>query len=379
MIYLNNAATSWPKAPGLGEYMKEHLEQLPSHGSRATGNGSPAEAIHVREELAHLMQIQDSSGIACMPNATYGLNTALLGFGWKEGDRVITSAAEHNSVLRPLQWLKKYKGIRVKILKTNQEGRIRQEELQKELKKEAVRMVVLTHASNVTGAVHNLEEISALCRSYGSLLLADASQSMGIIPVLPEKWKVDMVAFTGHKYLLGPQGTGGLYVRKGICLNPIITGGTGIFSDQDEMPEQMPLRLEAGTQNEQGLSGLAYSLHWQRKQPFIYHEVMALLQYLEEGLKELGICTIPVTGERTPVLSFTVKGFTPEEIGDILYGSYDIICRTGLHCAPLIFRGLETGELGSVRLSLSRFTKREEINQVLQAMKEIVSESTADM
>lgn len=374
MIYLNNGATSWPKAPGLGAYMQKLAESLPVHGSRASGNQALPDAIDGRQELANLMEIQDSRRIAFMENGTHGLNAALLGFPWKSGDLVLTSCAEHNSVLRPLTWLKKHRGIRTVILPVDKEGRISMTDLQTVLQKQHPRLAVFTHASNVTGAVHNLEEIAALVHRYDCLLLADTCQTLGIIPVLPEKWQVDMAAFTGHKYLLGPQGTGGIYVREGISLHPVITGGTGIFSDEEEMPAQMPLRLEAGTQNEQGFQGLGMAVHWQREHPADLEGILQLVSYMENSLRDMGIDTVSVRGPRTPVLSFTVNGFTPEEVGDILFGSYDIICRTGLHCAPLIFKYLETGPLGSVRISLSRFTAKEDIDVLLQAMKEIVSE-----
>lgn len=374
MIYLNNGATSWPKAPGLAGYMKRLMEQIPVHGSRATGEADGTAIVDGRKELAGLIKVTDTSRIAFMENATHGLNVGILGLGWKENDLIVTSAAEHNSVLRPITWLQKNRGVRKEILPVDCEGRIRMEQLEAVLKEKHPRLVVLTHASNVTGAVHNLEEAAGLCHRYDSLILADVSQSMGMFPVLPEIWKLDMAAFTGHKYLLGPQGTGGLYVRKGITLEPFVTGGTGIFSDEDEMPQNMPMRLEAGTQNEQGLSGLGYAVKWQRENPVDEKKVMGLFQRLEEGLMELGVKAVNVKGPRMPVLSFTVQGYSPEEIGDILYGSYDIICRTGLMCAPLIFQNIGLGRFGSVRISMSRFTVEEEIEQVILAVKEIVSE-----
>lgn len=374
MIYLNNAATSWPKAPGLADYMKQVMEGIPDHGSRATGNAGQAEYVDGRKELAGLMQLTDGDRIALMQNATHGLNSAMLGLDWKEGDLAVTSRAEHNSVLRPLVWLKKHRGIRSEILPVDREGRIYPEQLERVLQEQHPRLVVLTHASNVTGAVHDLAMIAELCHRYGSLLLADASQSIGVIPVLPEEWQVDMLAFTGHKYLLGPQGTGGLYVREGIALDPAVTGGTGVFSDQEEMPKQMPRRLEAGTQNEQGLTGLGYALRWQRLHAEGRVDMMARFDRLAAGLTDLGAAVVTVTGARTPVLSFSVPGFSPEEVGDILYGGYQIICRTGLHCAPLIFQDLGLEPTGSVRISISRFTTDQEITQVLQAVEEIISD-----
>lgn len=374
MIYLNNAATSWPKADGLAAYMSRVLEGIPVHGSRATGNGETVESVDARKELADLMGISDRTRISYMENGTHGLNTALLGYAWKEGDVVLTSAAEHNSVLRPLWWLKKNRGVRSVVLPVQEDGRIDMQRLQEGLQQYHPKMVAITHASNVTGAVNPLEEITALAHKAGAVVLADTCQSLGIVPVLPQQWGVDMLAFTGHKYLLGPQGTGGLYVREGILLDPVVTGGTGIFSDEEEMPAQMPLRLEAGTQNEQGFQGLGWSVNWLNHHPLNPAKQVVWVQELEEALQGLGVRAISVKGERTPVMSFTVPGYTPEEIGDILYGSYDIICRTGLHCAPLIVPCLGLGKEGSVRISMSRFTEREELEAFLQAMKEIVSE-----
>ena len=374
MIYLNNAATSWPKADGLADFMSRVIDGIPVHGSRATGNGETVKSMDARQELAKLMEISDSTRISYMENGTHGLNTALLGYTWEEGDVVLTSAAEHNSVLRPLWWLKKNRGVRYVVLPVQKDGRIDLKCLQEALQQYHPKMVAITHASNVTGAVNPLEELTALAHKAGAVVLADTCQSLGIVPVLPKQWGVDLLAFTGHKYLLGPQGTGGLYVREGITLDPVMTGGTGIFSDEEEMPAQMPLRFEAGTQNEQGFQGLGWSVNWLNAHPLDLSELMAWAKEIEETLQSLGVHTIAVDGRRTPVLSFTVPGYTPEEIGDILYGSYDIICRTGLHCAPLILPYLGLEKQGSVRISLSRFTTREEVEAFLQAIKEIVSE-----
>ena len=251
MIYLNNAATSWPKAKGLAGYMSRVIDGIPVHGSRATGNGETVESRNARQELAQLMEISDCTRISYMENGTHGLNTALLGYTWEEGDVILTSAAEHNSVLRPLWWLKKNRGVEYVILPVQEDGRIKMECLSEALQQYHPKMVVITHASNVTGAVNPLEEITALAHKAGAVVLADACQSLGIIPVLPQQWGVDMLAFTGHKYLLGPQGTGGIYVREGIMLDPVMTGGTGIFSDEEEMPAQSGSRHTERT----GISG----------------------------------------------------------------------------------------------------------------------------
>lgn len=205
-------------------------------------------------------------------------------------------------------------------------------------------------------------------------MLLDASQSLGVIPVLPQKWDVDMAAFTGHKYLLGPQGTGGLYVREGLELRPILTGGTGIHSDEDEMPREMPLHLEAGTGNEPSFLGLQSALEWSSAYPLDPNRLNANVLALEQGLLRMGLQVIQVEGERTPVLAFTGGPLSPEDWGDVLAGGYDIVCRTGLHCAPRILPALGFPAAGSVRLSLSRFTTEKEIGAVLSAFEEILSD-----
>lgn len=374
MIYMNNAATSWPKFPGMGDFMKETLEKIPVHGSRATGNETGQENVDCREELAFYMGISDKNRIVYMENATRALNTALLGFPWRKGDVVLTTASEHNSLYRPLYFLKKKGILDYIVLPVEKDGRINIDAYAKALQEYHPRMAAITHGSNVTGAVNDMETIAGMAKEYHAAVLMDASQTMGNVSVLPEKWQVDMAAFTGHKYLLGPQGTGGLYVSPNVELEPIITGGTGIYSDEDEMPQKMPLHLEAGTQNEQAFAGLGRALQWAKRHPVKEKEIVEKMGWLEEELLAAGAKVVLVKGQRTPVLSLLIDGFSPEEVGDILYGNYDIICRTGLHCAPFIHPFIGAGSDGTVRISLSRFTTQEEMECLIQAVKEIAGE-----
>ena len=235
------------------------------------------------------------------------------------------------------------------------------------LEKYRPRLCALIHASNVTGAVNDAETLTAMAKAAGAAMLLDISQSLGWIPVKLEKWGVDMAAFTGHKYLLGPQGTGGLYVRQGLTLRPYVLGGTGVKSDLREMPEEMPLHLEAGTGNEPSYHGLLAALQWAAENPLKKEKTEEILEYLKEGLETLGCRVIRPKPPVTPVVSFTVPGWHPGEAGDILSGSYDIICRTGLHCSPRIMENLETPE-GTIRLSLSRFTEKADADRVLEAV-----------
>ena len=364
-IYLNNAATSWPKPDCVAGAMAEALENLPGDAGRG-GIRDFHIFDQVRKELADLMGIGCPERIALGSNSTWGLNQAVFGFSLEPGDKVLTTKAEHNAVLRPLYRLEK-QGIQVIYLDVDETGRMEPEMWKKALEKYSPRLCALIHASNVTGAVNDAETLTAMAKAAGAAMLLDISQSLGWIPVKLEKWGVDMAAFTGHKYLLGPQGTGGLYVRQGLTLRPYVLGGTGVKSDLREMPEEMPLHLEAGTGNEPSYHGLLAALQWAAENPLKKEKTEEILEYLKEGLETLGCRVIRPKPPVTPVVSFTVPGWHPGEAGDILSGSYDIICRTGLHCSPRIMENLETPE-GTIRLSLSRFTEKADADRVLEAV-----------
>ncbi len=369
-IYMNNAATSWPKAPGIGKVVEEQLTAVPLHPGRA-GFDSLDLRRGCRSLLAELLQVKIPEQIVLCHNATHALNIVLHGFPWKKEWKIITTAAEHNSVLRPINYVRKHRDIDVKILPVDNEGRVIPEKWEKAVKQFSPHLVVFTHASNVTGAINPVAELSKIAKEAGALTLLDASQTLGLEEVHPESWGIDFVAFTGHKYLLGPPGTGGLYIAPGVEIEPVWVGGTGILSDLDEMPPMMPERFEAGTPNEPALAGLAHALGWQKENPVNLTALHQKTQRLSEGLIALGLQVINVKGPRTPVISFTVPGWEVEEVGEILYKSFNLICRTGLHCAPLIHQCLNTPS-GTIRFSLSRFTTNEDIDSALSALKRIL-------
>lgn len=411
MIYMNNAATSYPKAPGVGQAVVGHLDAIPEAAGRAIdreesdgvfggepggafcgetvgacgevpggdGLGSdrkPMKELTCREQLAKLLGLQNADRIIYAANATAALNIGLLGFPWhcnnERRDVVLTTNAEHNSVLRPLYLLKKHGILDYYLLPVEADGRIDPDAWQEALWRYRPRMAVFTHGSNVTGAVNPVRELAAMAAEAGCVVFLDASQTMGIVPVRPEEWQIDMMAFTGHKYLLGPQGTGGLYVSERISLEPVFSGGTGIHSDEDEMPAALPLRLEAGTHNGPSFAGLSEALRWQEQNPPDLERMISYIDEIQQKLIRWGYRVVDVRGERTPILAFSSPVFDPESIGEILYGSYDIICRTGLHCAPKILTSIGAGDGGgTVRISLSRFTTREEVDILLEALAEI--------
>ena len=368
-IYMNNAATSWPKAPGVAEAMAESVRAIPGEANRG-GVEDFDVFMEVRKELAALMGVSDPLQIALGCNSTWGLNQAIFGYPLSKGDTILYTKAEHNAVLRPVHRLMQ-KGIQAVALPVNQVGRLEILTLRKALEEYKPKLLILTHASNVTGAIQDAEVLVKEAKEANTAVLLDVSQTLGCVQVKLEEWGVDMAAFTGHKYLLEPQGTGGVYVRPGLELIPHIIGGTGIKSDQKEMPEEMPLHLEAGTGNEPSYHGLLAALRWSIEHPADAEALHARTNRLSRVLEELGCKVIVPEGVTTPVVSFIIPGISSADAADILTGSYDIILRTGLHCAPDIMEDIQMPG-GTIRLSLSRFTTEEEVETVLEAVQELV-------
>ena len=370
-IYMNNAATSWPKPACVAEAMCKAINVIPGDIYRG-GIEDFNVFARVREIMAKNLGAAESSRIALGSGSTWGLNIGIFGYPLKKGDTVVTSKAEHNSVLRPLYALERRGMIKVIYLDTDEQGRIQPQQWKKALARYKPRLAVFTHASNVTGVVNDAKSLAGIAKAAGADVLMDASQTCGWEAVEADGWGIDMVVFTGHKYLLGPQGTGGIYVRPGLTLSPHIIGGTGIHSSLDDMPDEMPIRLEAGTGNEPSFSGLLAALQWAQQAPPDKTAADDMLSALRQGLVGAGADVIVPGGVCMPVVSFNIPGQTPSEVGFILSESYDIICRTGLQCAPKLFECLGRPG-GTVRLSMSRFTTMEEVKTVIGAVRDIVN------
>ncbi len=367
-IYMNNAATSWPKPPCVAAAVADAISERP--GAMHRGGIDDFDVFDaVRSALAPLIGADSPENIALGANATWGLNLAILGYPLGSGDTIVTTAAEHNSVLRPLHILEG-RGVSVVYLDTDAAGRVPAECWSAAMAKYRPALAVFTHASNVTGAVNDARRMTECAKAAGAAVLIDASQTLGWLTLDAADWGADMVAFTGHKYLLGPQGTGGLWVRSGVELAPRLVGGTGIKSDMDTMPDEMPLHLEAGTGNEPSFHGLLAALTWSRENPRDSAACSARLSALKTGLVRAGARVVLPEGECTPVVSFNIPGQSAADVGFMLTESYEITCRTGLHCAPRIFAPL--GAEQTVRLSLSRFTTDAEIDAVISAVEDIV-------
>jgi len=370
-VYLNNAAGSWPKAPGVADAVKEGLLLPPYHPGRSTRTVDPAGEC--REILGSMMGIDNSSNIALTCSATHSLNLAILGLNFSSRSRVITTVMEHNSVLRPLYRLKEKAVIRLDVIGLDEDGSPSGEEFEMALDSD-VALIVMSHVSNVTGRVVDVARYFSRAKESGAITLLDASQSMGHLDVRPDDLCCDMVAFTGHKGLLAPPGTGGLYVAPHIELEQVIVGGTGVRSDSMQHAPEMPMRLEAGTPNVPAFMGFAAALRWLRdnQEEFRARE-RRIYQSLRSEMEEIeGIRLFsPGQGDHSSIISFALKGWDVEETGQVLEDSFDIICRTGLHCAPLVHEAIGSAPRGTVRFSVSGFTTEDDVQRSISALKRI--------
>jgi len=373
MIYLNNAASSWPKAPGVADAVRQSLERPPCDvGRGGVVEGDPVNKC--RELMGHLLGVADASRIVFTLNATAALNLAIQGAPLRSGDVIVTSVAEHNSVLRPAEKLRLERGIEVEIVGLAPDGSLDEDWFRRALARRP-RLVVLTHASNVTGRVFPIERLFRGAKNAGALTVLDASQSLGLIPVSPEPMNADIVVFTGHKGLLGPSGVGGLYVGPAIDLEQILVGGTGVRSDLKEHPREMPGRLEAGTHNLAGLAGLAAAVEWLKSDG---HHIATVARRRGDSLRrELaripGVEIFDQDGdcERVGVVSFRISGWDVGEAGTVLNQSFEIACRAGLHCAPLIHPRIGSSPAGTLRFSASGFTTENEVGAASDAVRRL--------
>lgn len=376
MIYLDNAATTIHKPEGVAQAMVQALSSLGNSGRGAHEATLDASRIiyGTREKLARLFGIKDPMRIAFTCNATESLNIAINGL-LEKGDHVITTMCEHNSVLRPLYRLEE-NGVELSILPADSKGVPMYGELEQLIQKNT-RAIVITHASNLSGNVTDLGRVSAIAQKYKLLLVVDASQSAGCIPINVEKMGIDVLCFTGHKGLMGPQGTGGIYVREGLEIRPLKVGGSGVHSYDREHPKEMPTALEAGTLNGTGIAGLFSSLDFilDTGVEAIHKKEMKLAKRFFDGIKELPEVTVYgdwQNGERTAIVSVNLGTEESGQVSDWLWEDYGIAVRAGAHCAPLMHKALGTEKQGAVRFSFSYFNTEEEVDAAIQALKEIL-------
>ena len=377
MIYLDNAATSWPKPESVYQTMDEFLRNQggnPGRGGHSLAVAASRMIEGTRLLLARLINAQDKDRVIFTLNCTDSLNTGLKGL-LRPGDHVITSGIEHNSVVRPLRKLEQ-QGVKVtRLSRRSGYGSVSPQDVAKAITGET-RLVVMTHASNVTGVVQPIEEYGAIARRRNLIFMVDAAQTMGKYPLDVQANNIDLLAFSGHKGLLGPPGTGALYVGERVDLDSLREGGTGSHSELEEQPTELPFKFECGTVNSAGIAGLGAGLKYifeEGTERILTHE-QSLTDRLIEGLARIPRVTVYQAkggAGQAPVVSLTIEGAEPMEVGAILDQAFDTKVRTGLHCAPVAHKTLGTFPLGTVRLSPGYFNTAEEIDFVIKAIEKI--------
>jgi cysteine desulfurase / selenocysteine lyase len=376
-IYLDNAATTYPKPEQVYRALDHAMRRVgvgPGRGSHSLGLAASRLVFEAREAVAGLFGIRDSSRVIFTHSATEALNLAVTGI-LRPGDHVVSTTMEHNSLVRPLKVAEK-SGVEITWVAGDGCGIVDEKAVCAALRGNT-RLVALSHCSNVTGTLQAIGEIGAVTRKSGLLLLADVAQSAGTVPIDVGDMNIDLLAVPGHKGLYGPQGTGILYVAEGVDLSPLIVGGTGGFSSSDEQPEVLPERFESGTMNTPGIAGLKAGVDFVREtgiEALRRHE-SSLVDQLLEGFSDLPavIHYAPDKEEkRGGVVSFTVSGHDPSEIGFRLDNEFDIAVRVGLHCAPWAHRTIGTFPGGTVRVSPGYFNTSQDIEEFLRALRSIV-------
>lgn len=375
MIYLNNAATTLQKPPCVARAV---VEAMSGQGSCARGGHtselSAARTIfHTRQALTRLFTFPHPERVVFTANATQALNTALWGL-LNPGDHVIATDWDHNSVLRPLHALARERGVKVSYLSADRQGRLEYDRLE-ELLRPGTKLLVGTHASNLTGNLLDVGRMSAFAKQHGLVFLLDAAQTAGSTPISMETMGVHLLAFTGHKGLMGPQGTGGLCVAPGVELRPLLSGGTGVRSFEEDQPAEYPEHLEAGTLNGHGLAGLGAAVDFilETGVDAIHAHELALTQRFVRGLRDIPGVTLygDFSGDRAGVVALNLEGWDPASAADELSVQYDIAVRPGIHCVPRMHRALGTQDRGCLRFSFGWYTTQEDIDAALAALKEM--------
>lgn len=375
MIYMDNAATTLQKPECVAQAVVNAMNSFGNagRGLNDASMGAARVIYDTREKLCRLFHGENPKQFAFTSNATESLNTAIQGL-IGPGDHVITTMLEHNSVLRPL-YERENAGAELTILTCDAQGNISYEEMEKAIR-ENTKAIVCTHGSNLTGNLTDVGRIGAIAKKHGVLLIADASQTAGLIPIDVQVMQIDVLCFTGHKGLYGPQGTGGIYVRPGVEIKPLKRGGSGIETYNKNHPVQMPTALEAGTLNSHGIAGLNAALTY-IEETGVEHICRLALERMWQFYE--GVCDIPgvtVYGdfsgkERAPIVSLNIEDFDSAEVSDELLTEYGIATRAGGHCAPLMHEALGNVEQGAVRFSFSHFNTQEEVEKAISAIREL--------
>ena len=375
MIYLDNAATTLHKPDAVKKAVLEAFDTLGNAGRGASepALGAARMIYGAREVLAEFFHAESANCIVFTANSTESLNIALKGL-FSEGDHVVTTVLEHNSVLRPLYECRE-RGCELTVIGCDEKGNISYKALEAAIK-ENTRAVVCTHASNLTGNMIDLRRVGEIAGRRKILFVVDASQTAGIYPIDVQGLGIDVLCFTGHKSLLGPQGTGGMYVRSGVKIRPLLSGGSGVDTYDPFHPSVMPTALEAGTLNGHGIAGLKAAVGYIMETGIdkIREKELSLMRCFYEGVSR--IPGVKIYGdfdaeERCPVVALNIGEYDSSEVSDELNVSYGIVTRPGAHCAPLMHRALGTEGQGAVRFSFSHYNTKEEVDSAIKAIKEL--------
>lgn len=377
---MDNAATSWPKPPEVIRAMSDFLERAggnPGRSGHRLSISAGRVVYDTREALAEFFNAPGPLRVVFTYNATYAINTVLYGF-LRPGDTVVTTSIEHNAVMRPLRDLEK-KGVELIIVQCNKDASLDLSAMEKAVKP-GVRLVAVNHASNVIGTILPIKDVTRIAHSAGALVLVDAAQTAGAVLIDVKASDVDFLAFTGHKALLGPTGTGGLVIGENVDpneLEPLARGGTGSGSEFEVQPGRLPDKYESGTSNALGIAGLKAGLDFikERGLESVQAHKLEMTRGLVDGLNS--ITGVAVYGpddisEKTAVVSFTAEGFRVSEIGLKLDGDFAVMARVGLHCAPALHKTIGTFPEGTVRLAPGIFTTNEDVQYTVDAVKRIV-------
>lgn len=375
--YLDYAATSAVRPPAVARAVADFLTGCggtPGRGGHSVGLEAGRAALRARRAVQEILGLPGDPGrLAFFQNATHALNTALWGT-LRQGDAVVVSDYDHNAVLRPAEYLRKTRGVEVRVLSGTPEGGIDYQEAERLL--DGARLLVVNAVSNVLGTALPVAELAARARSAGARVLVDTAQAAGHRPVSLARDGADLVAFTGHKGMLGPQGIGGLWVREGVDVEPLLRGGTGGDSTRTDMPDAMPDRLEAGTVNAPGLVGLEAGLAEVRRLGVvpIHRQVGALKARLRDGLASIPgvVVRSPAAPDGVGIVTVTVDGVSPATLAERLDREWQVQVRPGLHCAPRVHRLLGTVETGAVRFSLGWASTPEDVERALQGVEAVI-------
>ncbi|MBR5126413.1 MAG: aminotransferase class V-fold PLP-dependent enzyme [Oscillospiraceae bacterium] len=380
MIYLDNAATTQRKPQQVIDAVVEAMNTMGNGGRGAHGTALKASrAVYdTRCKIAQLFGCSRADHVVFTCNSTEALNIAIRGT-LNPGDHVISTDLEHNSVLRPLYHMEENNGISLSFVPANRQGLVDYADFEALIRPET-RAIVCTHASNLTGEVLDLHKIGAIAKAHDLLLIVDASQTGGCVPIDMEAMNIGILCFTGHKGLYGPQGTGGLCIREGVDIRPFKVGGSGIHSYSKVQPPEYPTRLEAGTLNSHGIMGLSAALDFLKEtgvETIADYEHKLMMRFYN-GVA--GLPGVTVYGDfseghpRTAVVTLNIHDYDSSAVSDELAECFDIATRPGAHCAPRMHYALGTQEQGAVRFSFSWFTTEEEVDAAIQAVREIAAE-----